>query len=403
MNRNEILILIGPRQIGKTTQLLELESYLKVKGMNTIFFNLDFESDKKYFESQAILLSKIELELGKNKGYVIIDEVQRKENVGLFLKGIYDKQLPYKWIVSGSGSLELKEKIQESLSGRKRMYELNPVNFLEFFHYKTEYKYKNKEKQFFEIDVETRDLLFKEYLCFGGFPRIILDETIQEKRRSMEEIYTSYMDRDIRDLGISKTREFSEMFQILASQSGKILNYNELSNSLNLSLQTTKQYLWYAEKTFQIDFSYPYFQNKRKELTKSPIVYFRDIGFLNFSSGNFHIDLKTSDLGFIFQNFIFQYLRDKYRYENVSLHYWRTKDGAEVDIIMKTPKEIIPIEIKYKHYKKPELSRGFRSFLTHYQPHKALIINLNYSHIIDIESTSVEFIPWYKMLTNAEI
>ncbi len=398
MEREDMFILIGPRQIGKTTMLQNLERTLKNRGEKTLFFNLDFESDRKFFDSQDILLSKIELEIGKRKAYIFADEIQRKENAGLFLKGIYDKKFPYKWILSGSGSLELKEKIKESLAGRKRMYELNPVHFLEFFHYKTDYKYLSKEDEAFLIETEKRDLLFREYLSFGGFPRVILDETVSEKRRTIEEIYTSYIDKDIRDLGITKTREFGEMYRILSSRAGQILNYNELSNSLNLSLQTVKQYLWYAEKTFQIDLCFPYFQNRKKEITKSPIVYFRDIGFMNYSSGNFHTDLKSTDLGFIFQNFIFQHLREKIRYENSTLNYWRTTDGAEVDIILRTPKEIIPIEVKYRTFKKPEITRSLRNFIEKYKPPTVWIVNLNYTDIMKLGETLVHFIPWHRMI-----
>lgn len=398
IEREDMFILIGQRQIGKTTMLLHLEQTLKNRGEKTIFFNLDFESDKKFFDSQETLISKIELEIGKKKAYIFADEIQRKENAGLFLKGIFDRKFPYKWILSGSGSLELKEKIKESLAGRKRLYELNPVHFLEFYHYKTDYKYLMKEKEVFLLEEEKRDLLFREYLSFGGFPRVILDETVSEKRRTIEEIYTSYIDKDIRDLGITKTREFGEMYRILSSRAGQILNYNELSNSLNLSLQTVKQYLWYAEKTFQIDFCYPFFRNRKKEITKSPIVYFRDIGFMNYSSGNFHTDLKNTDLGFIFQNFIFQHLREKIRYENSVLNYWRTTDGAEVDIILRTPKEIIPVEVKYRVFKKPEITRSLRNFIEKYQPSSVWIVNLNFSDQMTVGETSVQFIPWHKFI-----
>src|SRR3989339_1568536 len=141
LNSKEISLITGPRQSGKTTLMLELKSFLEKKGENVAFFNFDFESDKIFLESQNKLLEKIRLEFGGKSGYVFIDEIQRKENAGLFLKGIYDMNLPYKFIVSGSGSLELKERIHESLAGRKRVFTLPTVSFLEFVNYKTEYKY----------------------------------------------------------------------------------------------------------------------------------------------------------------------------------------------------------------------------------------------------------------------
>ena len=120
LSKKEISLIIGPRQAGKTTLMDLLRERLDNQGERTLYLNLDIEWDRPHFDSQSALLRKIELELSKQRGYVFIDEIQRKENAGLFLKGLFDLKLPYKFIVSGSGSLELKEKIHESLVGRQR-------------------------------------------------------------------------------------------------------------------------------------------------------------------------------------------------------------------------------------------------------------------------------------------
>jgi len=154
LSQKEISIIVGPRQAGKTTLMELLKEYLERQGENTVFLSLDFEADKKYFTSQNDLINKIQLEIGKNKGYVFIDEIQRKENAGLFLKGLYDLKLPYKFIVSGSGSVELKEKIHESLVGRKRTFELNTISFQEFVDFCTDYRYEGKLFDFFMVDFD---------------------------------------------------------------------------------------------------------------------------------------------------------------------------------------------------------------------------------------------------------
>lgn len=146
--KKEISFIVGPRQAGKTTLMLLLKEYLEKRGEKTLFLNLDIEQDKEFFTSQVKLIRKIELELGKERGFVFIDEIQRKEDAGLFLKGIYDMNLPYKFIVSGSGSVELKEKIHESLTGRKRIFELSTLSFEEFTNFKTEYRYEKKVVRF---------------------------------------------------------------------------------------------------------------------------------------------------------------------------------------------------------------------------------------------------------------
>jgi len=184
--KKEISLIIGPRQAGKTTLMLLLEKELQKEGERTLFLNLDSEQDQQFFSSQQMLIRKIKLEIGIKKGYVFIDEIQRKENAGLFLKGIYDMSLPYKFIVSGSGSLELKEKIHESLVGRKRIFELAPVSFEEFVNFKTDYRYQGKIKDYFEIEKEATENFLKEYLNFGGYPRVVLEEEKDEKRKIIE-------------------------------------------------------------------------------------------------------------------------------------------------------------------------------------------------------------------------
>jgi len=149
ISQKEISFIVGPRQAGKTTIMYLLKDWLEKNGERTLFLNLDIESDKQFFDSQADLVRKIELELGKHKGYVFIDEIQRKEDAGIFLKGIYDMNLPYKYIVSGSGSVELKERIHESLTGRKRIFGLSTLSFEEFVNYRTDYRYEDKLHDFF--------------------------------------------------------------------------------------------------------------------------------------------------------------------------------------------------------------------------------------------------------------
>ena len=145
--QKEMSLIIGPRQAGKTTLMEMLREYLDKSGERTLFLNLDIEWDRPHFESQAALIKKIELEIGHQHGYVFIDEIQRKEDAGLFLKGLSDLKLPYKFILSGSGSLELKQKIHESLIGRKRLFELSTVSFEEFINHRTDYRYEDRGDQ----------------------------------------------------------------------------------------------------------------------------------------------------------------------------------------------------------------------------------------------------------------
>lgn len=403
LSQKEISIIVGPRQAGKTTLMELLKEYLERQGKNTVFLSLDFEADKKYFTSQNDLINKIQLEIGKNKGYVFIDEIQRKENAGLFLKGLYDLKLPYKFIVSGSGSVELKEKIHESLVGRKRTFELNTISFQEFVDFCTDYRYEGKLFDFFMVDKDRgKDLLIK-YLNFGGYPRQILETQLKEKRKIIDEIYHSYLEKDILYLlRVEKIEAFSSLIKILASQTGKIVNYSELSSTVGISLKTIKNYLWYAQKTFILRKITPYFTNIRKELSKSPVVYFYDIGLRNYALGFFGNLTLPSELGFVFQNFILNILKEKIRFTAGELHFWRTKDKAEVDFIIKLGKNIIPVETKFKELRKPEIDRSLRNFILKYRPKKAYIINLKLRESIKVNETKIDFLPFYELVKEEE-
>src|SRR3989344_4970420 len=251
LEQKEISLIVGPRQAGKTTLMRLLKENLDKKNKKTLFLSLDMEADQFFFRSQGLLLQKIELEMGKEKGFVFIDEIQRKEDAGVFLKGIYDMDLPYKFVVSGSGSVELKEKVHESLVGRKRLFEIYPLSFEEFANYRLNYSYQDKLNDFLNLHKAEASKLLDEYLNFGGYPRVVLAQTIDEKRQIIADIYQSYLEKDIiLLLNIVKAERFTHLVRILASQTGKLVNISELSNTLGIAAQTVKDYLWYLEKTF---------------------------------------------------------------------------------------------------------------------------------------------------------
>lgn len=395
LGKKEISFIVGPRQAGKTTLMLWLEDFLKKNGQKTVFLNLDIERDKQFFTSQDKLLKKIELEIGKKKGYVFIDEIQRKENAGLFLKGIYDMNLPYKFIVSGSGSVELKEKIHESLAGRKRIFELNTLSFEEFVNLRTNYKYETRLSDFLALDQNQAKILLEEYLNFGGYPRVVLEDTLEEKRKMIEEIYRSYLEKDIVYLlGVQKTESFTDLVKIMASQIGNLVNFSGLSSALGISVKTVKNYLWYLQKTFVLRKITPYFQNIRKEISKSPIFYFSDLGLRNYALEEFSRNINYRGAGFLFENFVFNALRERILSTSGKINFWHSKDGAEVDFIINFGKEIIPVETKYSELKTPQVTKSFKSFIAKYNPKKGFVINLSLEKRIKIDKTTIYFIPF---------
>jgi len=390
----EITILVGSRQAGKTTLMELLKDELQTRGKETLSLNLDREEDTLFFTSQLALVDKMKLNFGDKKGYVFIDEIQRLENAGLFLKGIYDRKLPYKLIVTGSGSLELKEKIHESLAGRKRMFEISTLSLEEFVNYKTDYKYENKLNDFFRIETQLSRNLLKEYLLWGGYPRVVLAQKEVDKISTIDDIYHSYLEKDVKQLlGIVKGEEFTKLLMILADQIGKVANVSEISSTLGIDRETTKKYLWLLKKTFIIDEVRPFYKNLRKELTKRPVFYFNDLGMRNYILNR--LDLRNLEIegGFLFQNLVYFKLKNMVSLEPSKINYWRTLDGAEVDFVINSGLGVWPIEVKYSDLKEIKITRSMNSFIDAYHPKKFTIVNLSLKSQEKVGDVEYEVLP----------
>jgi len=395
----EMTILTGPRQVGKTYLMRVLEERLKEKGEKTLYLNLDYDDDRPIFASQGTLLDYIRLKTGETKAYLFIDEIQRKENAGLFLKGLYDMKLPYKFILSGSGSLELKAKIVESMAGRKRFFTIDPLSFEEFVNFKTGYRYQDKLNDFFTIEKRQTLSLLEEFTVYGGYPRIVLADTADKKAIEMEDIYTSYIKRDIRDLlYVEKPEAFTNLVKIMASQIGSLVNTTELSQTIGIADKTVRHYLWYLEQTFIIKKITPYYQNVRNEIVKSPIYYFYDTGLRNYMLGLFGLPVLPSLLaGHLFENIIWRGLRQNIPISPITIHFWRTRDHAEVDFVLQVGLDTIPIEVKHRVLTSTKISRSFQSFLIKYKPKDAYIIHLGEYLQSTFEGTTIHFLPFYDL------
>jgi len=401
LSSEQMTILIGPRQVGKTYLMNEMRKELESRGQKFIWLNLDSQEDNRHMSSQADLLSYVELQAGKEKATVFIDEIQRKEDAGLFLKGIFDMQTPYKFVISGSGNLELKAKITESMAGRKLLFTIDPISFEEFVNFKTNYQYEDRLDKFFKLEEGKSARLLSEYMVFGGYPRVVLEQTALAKQSQMQEIYRSYIDRDIRDLlHLEKIESFTNLLKIIASQIGSLVNVAELASTVGIDEKTIRNYLFYLEQTFIITKVTPYFRNKRSEIIKSPIYYFVDIGLRNWFFGLFGLaEIPLSLSGHLFENIVFNTLRSQTELSPTQIHFWRTKDQAEVDFILEKGLEVIPIETKHTKLLKIEIPRSFRSFLAKYHPSKGYVVHVgNKADKATIDSAEIELLPYYELL-----
>ena len=400
----EISLILGPRQAGKTTIMKRLQKKLKESNNPSVFLNLDVIEDRSFFETQHVLLDLIEKKAGKKRVYVFIDEISRLENSGMFLKGLYDLKTNYKFIVSGSGSLELKANIIEPLTGRKKIFYCFPLSFTEFAAYKLEVYLNDFNKLHKEttknlvVQPYRRQRLINEYLSFGGYPRVVLAGTEEEKIEILREIYLSYLEKDIGLLlKVEKEQAFENLVKILAHQVGNLVNRAELSSTQGLTEKTIKKYLYFLEKTFVINLVKPFFRNARKELIKSPKVYFSDSGFLHLAQGVLP-SIQKPIKGNVFENACFLRLKELHLLKPPQ--FWRTKSGAEVDFIISSSETGKAIPIEVKSTLKDNLGQSLISFIKKYQPKKAFIYFLKgkertKEYNFNSTKTMIQLIPYH--------
>ena len=387
MDRDEIIVITGARQTGKSVLLFQLiYDYLLPKTENIYYFNLDVPRQIDFFSDPDRLVDLITT--SGERTYVFIDEVQRLKEPGLFLKGLYDMNLPAKFIVTGSSALEIKSKVHEALTGRKAVFHLNPFNLVEL----ASALFPGEECEDVIKDARKFGKIFKHYLTYGGYPAVALAKKEDVKLRLIEEIFRSYLEKDIKSfLKVENETAFGNLVRLLASQVGNLINKHELSSTLGIHKNTLDNYLFYLEQTFVVNFLRPFYTNPRKELVKSPKVYFRDLGLRNFAIANFSDFIFRPDKGRVFENFAFLLLREKLE-AFARLNFWRTKAGAEVDFVLVKGVYPTPLEAKAAEMREFKINRSLRSFLRTYNPKEAYVINLSLKGERRIENTKISFL-----------
>lgn len=382
---NPIVVLIGARQVGKTS-LMQL--FLSGKG----HLWLDGENPEtaqifqRFSDLETFLKININSELS---GTLVIDEFQYVENVSLMLKLLVDKYPDLKILCSGSSSLDIIQNVNESLAGRIRLISVYSLSFEEYIRFNDKSLY----DKFIQLDLEDNislllpevKLLLKEYLLYGGLPKIALEKNRKEKEELLNDIYQTYLLRDVRFFIKNKDFVgFNKLLKILSSQIGNLLNINELANTLQLSYKSCEEYVNLLEQMYIIILLPPFSNNKRSELSKMKKIYFTDLGLRNVVYNSFNeIDIRT-DKGGIFENYV---LLELIKSSAKNIYYYRTKDKTEIDfIVIDSENKIIPVEVKYKSFNKAVKVRAITEFAKKNKIEKAFIINTDLNGIVGIQN-----------------
>jgi hypothetical protein len=226
----------------------------------------------------------------------------------------------------------------------------------------------------------------QEYLTYGGYPRVILSKTNEEKKEVLKNLLSIYLLRDIKD--IAKIADETKMYQLLKAlslQIGNVIVYNELSTLIGINASQLKEYLSVFEKAFLTKSITPFFTNKRLEIVKNPEIFFLDMGLRNVIIKNFSNLEDRVDKGAMLENFVFRELIEK------ELKYYRTKNGAEVDFIID---DSIPVEIK-SNLSSMKISKSYYYFLENYKPKKGYVLNFNQIGTKEFNEVEINFLPHF--------
>jgi len=336
---NELVLITGARQTGKTTALNQIHSRLKNLGEESYIFTLEDPEYLRLLNEHPDRLWQIIPRPTTKKQYILIDEIQYLANPTNFLKYHYDlNRESVKLIVTGSSAFYLDCHFNDSLAGRKIIYNLATLGLKEFLRFKeredlSQLVSANPDFGYLPL-IQKRALinLTEEYLIYGGYPGVVLAKSNDGKKELLFELFSSYLKRDFTESGLKSTDTAYHLLKLLAWQSGNELNRNSLAKELGINRKTLEDLLLTLQKTFHIALIRPFFFGHPKELRKMPKLYFLDLGMRNAILKNFELPSQRKDIGQLYENYVFRYLYDSYK--GSEIQYWRTQRGNEVDFLI---------------------------------------------------------------------
>ena len=339
INKKKAIILMGPRQVGKTTLLKSLFE----KSTEIIWLNGDEPDIQSIFEN--ISSKRLEAIIG-NKKMIIIDEAQRIPEIGLKMKLITDQLLNVQLIATGSSAFELSNKLNEPLTGRKWEFKMYPISFQEMV---------NHHGLLNEIR------LLPHRLVYGFYPDVVNHPG--NEKEILKQLSDSYLYKDLLMIDqIKKPSALVKLLQALALQIGSQVSYHELAQICGLDGKTIEKYMMLLEQSYIIFRLTSFSRNQRNELKKSRKVYFFDNGIRNSLIANFEQIENRTDIGALWENYLVservKYLA--YQQKWVNNWYWRTTEQQEIDYVEEENGQLSAYEFKWNPKAKGSIPNSFK-------------------------------------------
>ena len=325
--QGKAIILLGARQVGKTTLLKKI---IQEQQVDALYLNCD--------EPQTVAaltkcnLKELQMVIGANK-FVVIDEAQKVDNIGLTLKLIVDNMPDVQVIATGSSAFELRNCLNEPLTGRKYEYQMFPISSKEIY----------QSSGYIDLKglLETR-------LIYGSYPDIL--NHASDARELLRMLTDSYLYKDILATdNLRKPDVLDKLLRALAFQVGSEVSYNELAQTIGTDSKTVERYIDLLEKCYIIFRLHGLSRNLRNELKKAKKIYFYDNGVRNAVIQQFAPLELRNDAGALWENFFIseRIKRNHYQQNYCNIYFWRTKSQLEIDYIEEQNGQMRAFEMKW--------------------------------------------------------
>lgn len=365
LDPNKVVLLYGPRQVGKTTLVTD---YLKNTTYKHAFYTGDNVRIHEILGSQRFDLI---LPFVKDIELLVLDEAQKIPNIGMGLKIIVDQVPGIRIIATGSASFELAGQVGEPLTGRKWTLILYPVSQLELL------------REIREFDLKER---LTEFILYGGYPSVLSESTYAKKQKILSEIVDSYLLKDILELEkVKGSKVLLDLLRLLALQVGNQVSLTELGAQLGLDYKTIARYLDLLQKAFVIFELRGYARNLRKEIRKKSKYYFWDTGIRNAILNNFNELNLRNDVGALWENFcVIERLKHQaYTPLHANNYFWRTWEQAEVDWVEERDGKLYGFEFAYSEKRKKSPKVWLNTYkeatfsTVHHENYLSFVANIN--------------------------